>query len=289
MREGVQASLLGGGGAACEPLMWGLEHLGVVIPNWVALSVVVVSATLLLLAVITLAHMSAVWLRARGRGKLGQMLIIAVGTAFVLIGVGAITYGFVWFQPKVAAIAQADPPAQASAPEAPDAITNNSGIITKNQSGGQNTIANQAPPPDLKMIGPTKTTPNNDGTFTISQLAEVVARYPPGNLTLNARAEGVLGITANPQRPGIFMMGLTGESPGLAFTNLVSPFGKYIIDATAEANRRIWAACDRRVIGRTGRSGPSESRSLFERRSSQASRSNRKLSVNCSRGRAHTL
>ncbi|SRR6266851_4441040 len=102
MRQGIQASILGGGGAAGEPLMWGLERLGVPIPTPVAFIVVVISAALLLLAAMTLAHMCAVWLRAQGRGKLGQWLIICLGTVFVFIGIGAIAYALIWFQSVMA-------------------------------------------------------------------------------------------------------------------------------------------------------------------------------------------
>ena len=56
MREGVRAGLLGGGGAACEPLMWALERLGVPIPEWVAFAVLLVSAALLLGAGFAVTH-----------------------------------------------------------------------------------------------------------------------------------------------------------------------------------------------------------------------------------------
>ena len=79
--------------------MWGLERLGVPIPDWVALGIVVVSATLLLLAAVTAMQMFAIWLRKRGRGRLGQLLIFAVGCVFVVIGIGAVLYALMWFTP----------------------------------------------------------------------------------------------------------------------------------------------------------------------------------------------
>jgi hypothetical protein len=153
MRERIQASLLGGGGAACEPLVWGLERLGVSIPTWVALTVVLASTALLLLAAITCAHMAAVWLRKRERGRLGQWLIAGVGSVFFVIGAATILYAFVWFQPKEA-IAQSAPPAvvppsqeppSPAMPQNPSSVVNNGGIITNNQSGGNNTVNNYGP------------------------------------------------------------------------------------------------------------------------------------------------
>src|SRR5262250_1085859 len=102
MREGVQASLLGLSGAGCEPLMWGLERLGIEIPTWVAFAVFVVSAALILLSLVVYSRMAAVWLRVRGRGKLGQSLMVTVGATFIFVGIGAITYASIWFHPTTA-------------------------------------------------------------------------------------------------------------------------------------------------------------------------------------------
>src|SRR5580704_6856042 len=127
MREGVQASLLGLGGAGCEPLVWGLERLGIKIPTWIAFGVVVVSAALILLTLVVCSHMAVAWLRQRGRGKLGQWLMGTVGATFILIGIGAITYASVWFHPTSATAdgLNWNPPT----PTSPPNVDNRGGII----------------------------------------------------------------------------------------------------------------------------------------------------------------
>ena len=108
-------------------------------------------------------------------------------------------------------------------------ITNNSGIITNNQAGGQNVI-NQAPPPGIKLLGdPTRASDLKNNIFTTAQLLEIIAPYPPANLQLIAYADGILGIKASAQRTGMQQYGHTVVRPGMAFTNIIRPFGRYLI------------------------------------------------------------
>ena len=100
MREGIRAAIFGGAGAAGEPLMLGLEHLGTPVPPWVNFGVVAACAALILLAVATASHMAAVWMSKRGRRKLGQALIVTVGMIFVIIGTSAVAYAFLRFGPE---------------------------------------------------------------------------------------------------------------------------------------------------------------------------------------------
>src|SRR5712692_164962 len=97
MPEGVRASILGGGGAAGAPLMWGLERVDVEIPPWIAFAGGVVSTTLIFLSLVTCAHMTAVWLLSRGRRGMGQALIVAVGLICMMIGTAAVAYAFFGF------------------------------------------------------------------------------------------------------------------------------------------------------------------------------------------------
>ncbi len=104
MREGWRATIFGIGGSAGGPLMWGLERLGVSVPPWVAFAVVVGSAALILLAIIMCAHMAAVWLRSRGRRKVGQALIASIGIIFVIVGTSAVAYAILRFGPEQSAL-----------------------------------------------------------------------------------------------------------------------------------------------------------------------------------------
>jgi hypothetical protein len=100
--------------------------------------------------------------------------------------------------------------------------------VTFGQSGGQNVI-NQAPKPDLKTLN-NDIRQNPDGSQTVLILTEVVAPYPPGSLLIKAAAPHILDLDVIPQRTGMSINGQSGKRDGYAFTTLMSPFGKYMIN-----------------------------------------------------------
>jgi hypothetical protein len=111
-----------------------------------------------------------------------------------------------------------------------DPIVNNQGIITFNQSGGSNTVVNEAPKPTLlDLQQPDHIENNADGTVTISHLVEVISPYPASELKVVARADGILEVRLVPQSIGGHIAGHTGVRPGYAFTTLKHPIGKIAI------------------------------------------------------------
>lgn len=104
-------------------------------------------------------------------------------------------------------------------------VTNSPGSIVS-PSGGNNTVINQAPEPDLK-IEPASTQEDRDGTFTTTAFIEVVSPYPPSQLYLEAHAQDISAFKVEPQRSGPSVYGLTGKREGFSFTTIMSPFGRY--------------------------------------------------------------
>jgi len=96
MEEGTRASGIGGTGAASGALMWALERLGVTIPDWLAFATVVGSATFLLIALVCFVRMGASRLRSKGRKRLGQWLMTALGAISIIVGISTISYAWVW-------------------------------------------------------------------------------------------------------------------------------------------------------------------------------------------------
>lgn len=142
--------------------------------------------------------------------------------------VGTILLGVVpdiWSKVKTMSGEQAGSPAE----KQPVNVLGNNNVISVNQSGGiaAHTV-NQAPPPQLRQLS-TSLAENSDGTYTTSFMFEVVAPYPPGNLSLEVHAATIISLDMVPQRAGIHMSGHTGKRDGFAFTNLHSPFGKYLM------------------------------------------------------------
>ena len=107
-------------------------------------------------------------------------------------------------------------------------IPGSGNIVTFGQSGGQNVI-NQTPKPDLQKLN-NSIRNNPDGSQTISILVEVIAPYPAGSLFIKAVAPDILKLEAVPQRTGMSMSGHSGKREGYAFTTLMSPFGRYMIN-----------------------------------------------------------
>jgi hypothetical protein len=116
-------------------------------------------------------------------------------------------------------------------------ISGSGNIVTFGQSGGQNVI-NQAPKPELKQIHK-DVRQNPDGSQTISILAEVVAPYPPGSLFIQATAPHIAALNVIAQRTGMSMTGHTGQREGSAFTTLMNPFGKYMIDVQTSKPEQV--------------------------------------------------
>jgi hypothetical protein len=107
-------------------------------------------------------------------------------------------------------------------------ISGSGNIVTFNQTGGQNVI-NQAPKPELKQLH-NDVRQNPDGSQTASILAEVIAPYPPGSLFIKATSPYIAALNVIPQRAGASVTGHSGKREGYAFTTLMNPFGKYIIE-----------------------------------------------------------
>jgi hypothetical protein len=105
--------------------------------------------------------------------------------------------------------------------------------------GNQNTIGhvghvvNQAPRPELRVLSHQRG--EADGLFFIEAIVEVVSPYPPGNLYLEAKAENIVELRVTPARGSMLFGGRAGLSGGVAFTNVQSPFGQYVVYVTARS------------------------------------------------------
>jgi len=108
-------------------------------------------------------------------------------------------------------------------------ITNNQEIITQGQVGN-NTI-NQAPPPTFRVVQRNSPKINEDGTSTFSQIIEVVAQSPPGNMLVAAGGDGVIRLGVVPTESGV-MMTVSGKMDDWFFERISNPFGKYSIYVT---------------------------------------------------------
>lgn len=112
-------------------------------------------------------------------------------------------------------------------------IDNRGGIYNEGNNSGTQTVINQAPEPELKMISQSRA-PNSDGSFTSSVMVEVVAPYTPGNLTIEAYASGIQSLEVRPQSAGLYAEGHSGLRQDMAFTNISGPHGKYLIVVTTK-------------------------------------------------------
>ena len=100
----------------------------------------------------------------------------------------------------------------------------NSGTINNNCP-----TINQAPKPDLKTLNQ-KTVTNPDGSSTFSALVEVVAPYPPADMSITARAEGIISLDGESQGVGSsIMMVQRRVEKSYAFENVQNPHGQYMI------------------------------------------------------------
>jgi hypothetical protein len=108
-------------------------------------------------------------------------------------------------------------------------------------SGGNNTVVNQAPPPELKQLSGTDWKSNADGTVTSVAMFQVVAPYPPANLKVTAYGDAVLDVKIQPQREGLIFEGSKGSGQGYAFDNLEQPYGTLAINVhmTQKAPARV--------------------------------------------------
>jgi hypothetical protein len=124
---------------------------------------------------------------------------------------------------------RSDAPAAATAAAA-GAVHN---VVSHHQSGGITAhTVNQAPAPELRS-SPLDIRNNQDGTYTIMCKLDVVAPYPPAELSLQVEAHGIISLEVRPDRTGIFMTGHSGIRDGWAFTSLANPSGRYLLRAVA--------------------------------------------------------
>jgi hypothetical protein len=84
-------------------------------------------------------------------------------------------------------------PVGAQTPNSTITAPGNSGIITQGQSGGVNQIINQAPPPQIHVLGES-TTPNANGTFTETITVEIVSDRVIPRLGIVAKKPNALEI-----------------------------------------------------------------------------------------------
>ena len=171
--------------------------------------------------------MAAVWLRVRGRGKLGQSLMVTVGATFILVGIGAITYASVWFHPATAKADNADLNQREPAP--PQNVDNRGGIIIGGNNSGNATINNYGPPPStLKSVVDKPLVKMSDGKYVRKSVFDVIGTSPPAHVIVTADGENVssLMIIAH----GGFSQQREGTHGNTHFIDLVTPApGRYEI------------------------------------------------------------
>ena len=106
-----------------------------------------------------------------------------------------------------------------------------------NQSGGITAhTVNQAPEPELRF-GPLSNRRNPDGTYTITCTMDVIAPYPPAELSLQVEAAGIASLHVNSERARLHRFGHSGLRDGWGFTSLVNPSERYIVTVIAAEPR----------------------------------------------------
>ncbi len=116
-------------------------------------------------------------------------------------------------------------------------IDNRGGIFIGGNNSGNNTI-NQAPPPDVKLLGEVKSSENSDGTYTQIIVFEIVAPYPPGQLLIQAFGTDIVELDVGALRTGIVLGGHSGRRQDFVFTTLLHPFGAY--ELTVQTKTKRW-------------------------------------------------
>ena len=107
-------------------------------------------------------------------------------------------------------------------------------IVTNNQSGGSNTIINQAPKPELRQLtSDEEPVQNRDGTFTYLYDFEWTAQFP-NVWRVTACGDGVKDTTILPPPTG--HAGLRGSC---AFADLRNPLGRYTVQITTTKRTKL--------------------------------------------------
>jgi hypothetical protein len=106
-------------------------------------------------------------------------------------------------------------------------------VTSHNQSGGITAhTVNQATEPELRF-GPLANRRNPDGTYTITCTMDVIAPYPPAELSLQVEAAGITSLDVRSEHAGLHMSGHSGLRDGWGFTSLISPSGRYTVTVVA--------------------------------------------------------
>ena len=75
---------------------------------------------------------------------------------------------------------------------------------------------------------------NDDGTYTIKRLVEVVSFTFPALLHIEAEADGLIDMNVQGSPPGVMISGNGRINPQSMYWNIKSPFGKYLVTVHAE-------------------------------------------------------
>jgi hypothetical protein len=132
-------------------------------------------------------------------------------------------------------LAQRRSDASAAAPAAAAGVVHN--VASHHQSGGITAhTVNQAPEPELRC-GPLASRRNPNGTHTITCTLDVIAPYPPAELSLQVEAVGLVSLDVKPHRVGPNMIGHSGMRDGWGFTSVINPSGRYTLSVVASEPR----------------------------------------------------
>ncbi len=119
---------------------------------------------------------------------------------------------------------------QGSASQQP-VVSGDDNVVSFNQSGGQTArtiINNGPPPPELRGVyqGHRR---NQDGTWNVVVMAQVVSAYPPGMLNLQIAAPNLLNVDIIGQDVSMTMFGPHGMREGRYEAQIMHPVGRYMI------------------------------------------------------------
>jgi len=177
------------------------------------------------------AHLLYERVRAHGE-KMGPAIL-------AIVGIGCLVLAAIWYRaensipspnplpaPPANLVTPPRPLEPLSAPAVPP-VSNSPGSIIA-PSGGINTIINQAPPPQLKIITPAAISQRPDGSFDRYFTIDVSTASPPGNLVIAVKGKTVTAIGINPITQGMVSSGAWVKDD-IHYVRIQSPFGKYQI------------------------------------------------------------
>lgn len=163
-----------------------------------------------------------------------RLLVAGVTGAMAAI---ALTLALLYVNNREGASLAPEEPKMADERDRPINVIGDNNVVSQNQSGGitARTVINQAPVPQLKRIRLSRAQ-NPDGTYTTTDVIEVISPFPVQSLDIEAHAPDILDLEVGAQRAGVMNTGHAGKREGFNFTSVQNPIGQYrIIVKTAGA------------------------------------------------------